>query len=203
MRQAAAYLLEAVKPGFRIDGDFLQTQLKPARWTREVLDQVTESLVARGVLLRRGPRFLEVNSLSDVERLQVRELCIGPFASIASLYETSAHVSDGLKRTAELLKALETCSRGHDYAKGEGCVEMVAHDEFGDIIRRWGYHQVAEVGHASPAASRSTLPVKRRKISISRLLIDVAYSPLASDMISTDDESNVLSTVDSSMMSPG
>jgi hypothetical protein len=186
-------LTTQVKPGSRIDYDFLRTKLAPARWTKDVLNRVMERLVEERLLLRRERRLFEVRSLRQSELHQIKEKCTGALASIDHLYEASPNGEDPMKRTTEIMRALEAYAHGQDYATAEGCEELVSYDEFGDPILRWIYRPASrELPMDAIFDAGAATPVRRRKISISRILINVDYSPSAASVMSMEEPSHLV-----------
>ena len=188
---AANYLTTQVKSGSRIDENFLQTRLKPRRWTKEVLDLVMLRLVEEGLLLPRSGRLYEVSSLNISELDTLKKNCINPLAGIDDLYEACANTEDTRKRK-DIMTALEGYAQGKDYTTAEGCEELVSYDEFGDPVIRWGYRPIASTPPpATPAIHAGSMtPVRRRKISISRLLINVDCSPSVASVMSLEEPSS-------------
>ncbi|KAJ9614524.1 hypothetical protein H2200_002661 [Cladophialophora chaetospira] len=191
LRKAVRYLTSQVKPGSRIDETFLQTRLKPPRWSKEVADKVIERLVEEHLLLPRKGRLFEVRSLSHSELHQIQEKCTSPLACLEYLYEVSPAGEDPMKRSTQIMQALDVYARGHDYTTAEGCKQMELHDEFGDRVVRWGYDTASNEQLPDEFAnSGSVTPVRRRKISFSRMLINVDCSPSAASMMSLDEQSS-------------
>ncbi|OAL36722.1 hypothetical protein AYO20_04054 [Fonsecaea nubica] len=182
LRVATGYLAAKTTPGLRIAGDFLQTQLKPFRWTREVLDWAMERLVEEGLLKPVSGGFFEVVSLDDAEMWQVKERCMGSLASVKGLFETCTN-PDNTRRN-DLLSSLRAYAGENDYTTAEGCEELISYDEFGGPVYRWGYDTAARnPSLEKPVVEKElTTPVRRRKISISRILINIDRSPSAASM---------------------
>ncbi|ETI20319.1 hypothetical protein G647_08353 [Cladophialophora carrionii CBS 160.54] len=193
LRRAVNYLTTQVKSGSRIGDGFLRTRLNPVRWTKDVFDRVTDRLVEEHLLLRRGPRLFEVRSLKQSELDQIQEKCTGALASIDHLYDVSHGGEDPMKRTTELMQALEAYAHGRDFARAEGCEELVSYDEFGDPVLRWIYRPASSdlPTEAIDNAATAT-PIRRRKISISRMLINVDYSPSAASVMSMGEPSSIV-----------
>ncbi|KIW62466.1 hypothetical protein PV04_10639 [Phialophora macrospora] len=188
LRMAVNCLTTQVKTGSRIDNDFLRTRLNPTRWTKDVLNRVMDRLVEERLLLRRERRLFEVRSLRQSELHQIKEKCASALASIDHLYEAYPHGEDPVKRTTEIMQALEAYAHGQDYATAEGCEELVSYDEFGDPIFRWIYRPVSrELPTDVMVNAETATPIRRRKISISRTLINVDYSPSADSVMSMEE----------------
>ncbi|OAG41271.1 hypothetical protein AYO21_04434 [Fonsecaea monophora] len=182
LRVATGYLAAKTTPGMRIAGNFLQTQLKPFRWTRDVLDWAMERLVEEGLLKPVARGFFEVGSLDDAEMWQVKERCMGSLASVKGLFETCTN-PDNTRRN-DLLSSLKAYAGENDYTTAEGCEELISYDEFGVPVYRWGYDTAARnPSLKKPVVEKElTTPVRRRKISISRILINIDRSPSAASM---------------------
>lgn len=188
-RQAVDYLTTHVQSGSRIDEIFLQTRLKPPRWTKEVIDRVIKRLVDERLLLPRKGRLFEVRSLSESELHHVKEQWTGPMASIGDLYMEPSTPEDPMKRGTRIMQALEAYARGRDYTTAEGCEKIVSYDDFRHPVFRWGYSSASEGLHTDAVTrSKAATPVRRRKISISRMLIDC--SPSTASVMSLDEPSN-------------
>ncbi|KIX96602.1 uncharacterized protein Z520_07868 [Fonsecaea multimorphosa CBS 102226] len=183
LRMAVGYLTTKAMPGSRIEGNFLQTRLQPPRWTTKVLDRTLERLVEEGLLVRRAGGSFEVTSLSDSELRQVQERCMSPLASIEDLYEICADIEKA-RNGKDLMIWLKAYARGNDYTTAEGCEKLTAYDDFGDPVVRWGYRLDATIPSPrdSVVEGGTATPVRRRKISISRILIDIDGSPSAASM---------------------
>ena len=183
------YLTTQIRSGTRIDQSFLQTRLKPPRWTKEILEQVTERLLEEGLLLRRSGRLFEVKSLKEPDLLKINENCTCPLASVAHLFETSPSSEDPVRRSARILQALEAYAHGQDYTMGEGCEELISYDEFGDAEIRWGYRRALSAPLPDAVAEART-PAHRRKISISRILINIDSSPATTSATSVEERAS-------------
>ena len=140
-----------------------------------------ERLVEEGLLTRRKGRLFEVQSSREADLNSIKDKCAGPLASIAPFYETAWSGEYPAERTASILQALEEYSHGRNYSIGEACEQLVSHDEFGDPMFRWGYRVLSETTPSYADINLGeTTPVHRRKISISRMLINVDSSPSVS-----------------------
>src|ERR1700744_1872236 len=80
LREAVDHLTLHAKPGTEVDQNFLQTRLKPQRWTKAVLDQVLEQLVEERLLSRQNGRLFEVQSLSESDLNVIKQNCTSPLA---------------------------------------------------------------------------------------------------------------------------
>ncbi|EXJ54587.1 hypothetical protein A1O7_09928 [Cladophialophora yegresii CBS 114405] len=193
LRRAVNYLTTQVKSGSRIGDDFLHIRLNPVRWTKDVFTRVINRLVEEHLLLRRQRRLFEVQPLKQPELHQLKEKCASALASIDHLYEVSPGGEDPMKRSTELMQALEAYAHGRDFARAEGCEEMVSYDEFGDPTVRWIYRPVSsDLSTEAVDNAGTATPIRRRKISISRMLINVDYSPSAASVMSVGEQPSLV-----------
>jgi hypothetical protein len=193
LRVATKHLIESSTPASRVTETFIQTKLKPRRWTKPIVEQVVQCLQDEHILAQKTLRYFEVQSLSQDDILRVRKNCMGPMASIDHLYEECVITVDGddVKRH-DLLPSLQAYAANHDYTTAEGCDRMVRHDEFGDEIEFWGYHpRVLNEGRSNRPGNSET-PRLRRKISLSRMLLNVGDSPSTMSATSIDEASTHL-----------
>ncbi|KIW93161.1 uncharacterized protein Z519_05766 [Cladophialophora bantiana CBS 173.52] len=183
LRIAVGYLTTKTSPGLHLDENFLETQLKPPRWTKKVLGQAMERLVQERLVVPRDSRLFEVRSLSDSEMWQIKERYMSALASIGDLYEPFAD-RENTQRGKDAVNLLKAYARGNDYTTAEGCEKLLAYDEFGDPVFRWGYRFNSTIpsSEGSVVDDGAATPVRRRKISISRMLIKIDGSPSAASM---------------------
>ncbi|OAP54663.1 hypothetical protein AYL99_11111 [Fonsecaea erecta] len=183
LRTAVSYLTTETIPGAQIDEKFLQTRLKPSQYTPQALDRTMERLVEERVVMPRADGSFEVRLLSDSEMWQVKERCMRPLASIGGFYETCADVEDR-HNDKDLTRLLKAYARGNDYTTAEECEKLTEYDDFGNLIVRWGYRfgGLIPTPRDSIVQGRTATPVRRRKVSISRILINIDRSPSAASM---------------------
>lgn len=151
-----------------------------------------QRLVEEGLLEPRSGRLFEVKSLSNAELHQVKENCTGVLASIEHLYEKHSFGEQSLQDMHGLVKSLEALAHGQDYTAAEGCEQLTSYDEFGDPIHRWGYRAVPSDRrpYASMISGPAVTPAPRRKVSISRMLVNIDRSPSVASAVSVDDASS-------------
>ncbi|EXJ61174.1 uncharacterized protein A1O5_11966 [Cladophialophora psammophila CBS 110553] len=183
LRMAVGYLTTKPGLGLHLDENFLETQLKPPRWTKKVLGQAMERLVEERLLVPRDGRLFEARSLSDSEISQIKEQYMSALASIGDLYEPFAN-HENTQRGKDTVNLLKAYARGNDHTTAEGCEKLIAYDEFGDPVFRWGYrfNSTIPFSEGSVVDDGTATPVRRRKISISRMLIKIDGSPSATSM---------------------
>jgi hypothetical protein len=187
LRAAAKHLLESSTPASRVTNDFIQSKLKPRRWTKPVVEQVVQRLQDEHVLAQKTLHYLEIQSLSQHDMLQVRKNCIDPLASIEHLYEQYIVTEDdNAAKRHDLLPSLQVYADGRDYTMAKGSDKIVIHDEFGDEMEYWGYRPRVVCERISEATTGPTTSHPRRKISLSRMLINVGDSPSTISTTSVD-----------------
>ncbi|EXJ82467.1 hypothetical protein A1O3_06280 [Capronia epimyces CBS 606.96] len=178
MRFAVSKLASQRQSGYALNEEKLQTMLQPLQCTKPVLDAVVSQLVADGVLLQEGQHLqichLDKSNLRELER-KYRH----PFAHIGHLYDPDADAQDLQQRTYHIARAMEKYARGQDFTRAQGCGKITYFDQFGEPVARWGYFEVKGPSNTKPAAVNfpPATPVRRRKASISRLLVNVDRSP--------------------------
>ncbi|OQV03309.1 HORMA domain-containing protein [Cladophialophora immunda] len=182
LRMAVGYLTTQTTAGLQIDGSSLQMRLKSPRWTKKVLDYTIQRLVEESLLVPRAGELFEVRSLSESEKWQVKERCMSSLASIKHLYETDPDIEN--TQDGKNMGLLKAYASGNAYTTAERCEKLIAYDDFGDPVVRWGYRLDATIPSPedSVVEGGTATPVRPRRISISRTLIDIGCSPSAASM---------------------
>lgn len=190
MRMAVENLTSKNKAGQLVNEVVLRKKLN-CRWTRQLFDMAIDRLVEEGLLEVHDELHWQTKFLGASELRRLKEMYISPMALIGNLYESRLHGEEPVKRKNEIARAIAEYSRGQDYTIGEGCEELVLSDDFGLPVLRWGYRNGsnASISRSSPLASPTQNPGRRRKVSISRILIEIDHSPSPGSMISDESTS--------------
>lgn len=188
------------RPSWRPDKEKLQRILRPLTFNNQILDAVVGQLTADGIFSTRD---------GQVDEAVLQELLYkygNPFASIDHLYDWDAGAKDPRQRSYGIARAFDNYARGQDYTRAQGCVEIMSTAQFGEPVSRWGYvveDTTASDFEASTSLCLPATPARRRKVSISRLLINLDCSPSTASMSFEESSLQVLDdTTYSSNFSP-
>ncbi|EXJ81566.1 hypothetical protein A1O1_07630 [Capronia coronata CBS 617.96] len=184
IRLAVRALTSQTRSSSVVDEQKLQMILQPVQCTKQLLDAVITQLLSEGILSTHDRQGWKVRSLDESKLQGLRQKYGSPFASIDQFYDWDIDAKDPQRRTYHIARALEKYAQGQDFTAGQGCIEVVSSHKLGAPMRRWGYVQDEPVSGTGSVASDSppATPVRRRKVSISRLLVNIDRSPSAGSM---------------------
>jgi hypothetical protein len=88
---------------------------------------------------------------------------------------------------------MENYAQSQDFTMASGCEKQTSYDDFGQPVDEWGYWQdsTKALTTVSSLDQSVSTPGHRRKISISRMLINIDRSPSA-ESVSVDESTNGL-----------
>jgi hypothetical protein len=164
--------------GILLHKDGFHRMLDPCNFAERTLDKALADLVEEHILLPRDKQSWQLQALSKDEIQGVQEKFLDPLAYIEHLYENDVDRTLPLQRTTLLANELKRFAQGCDFTAAEGCHEFITYDDFDQKVSRWGYYEDTSVLKGDPCLTgpSPTAPVLRRKISISRTLIDLYRS---------------------------
>ncbi|KAK5478839.1 hypothetical protein LTR43_004097 [Exophiala xenobiotica] len=164
--------------GILLHKDGFHRMLDPCNFAERTLDKALADLVEEHILLPRDKQSWQLQALSKDGIQGVQEKFLDPLAYIEHLYENDVDETLPLQRTTLLADELKRFAQGCDLTAAEGCHEFITYDDFDQKVSRWGYYEDTSVlkGDRCLTGPSPAAPVLRRKISISRALIDIDRS---------------------------
>ncbi|KAK5369347.1 hypothetical protein LTR20_007627 [Exophiala xenobiotica] len=164
--------------GILLHKDGFHRMLDPCNFAERTLDKALADLVEEHILLPRDKQSWQLQALSKDGIQGVQEKFLDPLAYIEHLYENDVDETLPLQRTTLLADELKRFAQGCDFTAAEGCHEFITYDDFDQKVSRWGYYEDTSVlkGDRCLTGPSPAAPVLRRKISISRALIDIDRS---------------------------
>ena len=159
-----------MKPRVLLSKDVLRQGLKPCEIAQQTLEMVIQRLEAETLLSPREGCRWQIQRLNEARLAEMQEKYMHPLAAIDHLYEFLADAEDTQTCKDKLLRTTKEYARGRDFTIAEGCNKVLTYDIFGEEVIRWGYYEP----HCAPTA---TPMHPRRKVSISRVLININRSP--------------------------
>jgi hypothetical protein len=168
--------MDVEQQGVLLHKDDVHRLLDPCNFAKRTLDKALADLVEQHILLPRDKQSWQLQNLSKDE-IRAQKF-LDPLVYIEHLYENDVDQTLPLQRTTLLAKELRKCAQGCDFTAAEGCHEFITYDDFDQKVSRWGYYEDTSVlkGDRYLTGPSPTAPVLRRKISISRALIDIDRS---------------------------
>ncbi|KAK5409813.1 hypothetical protein LTR07_008828 [Exophiala xenobiotica] len=178
MRTAVLRFIDVEQQGILLHKDGFHRMLDPCNFAERTLDKALADLVEEHILLPRDKQSWQLQALSKDGIQGVQEKFLDPLAYIEHLYENDVDETLPLQRTTLLADELKRFAQGCDFTAAEGCHEFITYDDFDQKVSRWGYYEDTSVlkGDRCLTGPSPAAPVLRRKISISRALIDIDRS---------------------------
>ncbi|KAG9772225.1 hypothetical protein ABEF93_006143 [Exophiala dermatitidis] len=167
-----------------VDKDKLQSIIQPPECAGDNLNRAIDHLLSEGVLRQVNRRLWQIRSLPWSKSKGLNDKYGNPFAYIGHLYDMSKGAKDPRQRSNDIAVAIEEYAQGQDFTKGEGCVKVSCYEPFGELVVRWSYFnkKPPSGSGARTAHSPPITPAPRRKLSVSRFLVNIDRSPSTMSM---------------------